>query len=62
MQAGSKSANLHRLQSLGLQPRVPPREGPHTRYQTELIPTATGRLPGPDDPEGPFFPRVPTIL
>lgn len=39
-QAGSKSANLHRLQSLGLQPRVPPREGPRTRYQTELIPTA----------------------
>lgn len=37
---------------------VPCREGLHARYQTELIPTAAGQMPGPDDPQGPFLPRV----
>lgn len=61
-EAGSKSVNLHHLQSPCPQPRVPHREGLHERYQTELTATAAGRLPGPDDPEGPFFPRVSMIL
>lgn len=56
-------------QSESATPRGPPSPspGPQSRAERDssaakLIPTAAGKRPGLDDPEGPFLPRVSKVL